>query len=206
MKNLLMPFACLAVLVACGQAEEPTTTEPQTEAAPAAPAATDMPEVSGPMSEADKNLAFGRAYLDENKIKPGVITTTTGLQYNILASGDAAGPHPTPGQVVCVHYRGTSITGEEFDSSYSRNLPTAFPSNGVISGWVEALSLMRAGDKWKLVIPAELAYGARGTSGGSIGPNQTLVFEVELLKLLDISIAEYRTISSVDRSFDCSQG
>ncbi len=173
---------------------------------PVPPAAKDdIPEVSGPMSAAEKNAMRGAAYREENKTMPGVKTLESGLQIKVLASGDANGPTPTPGQIVCVHYRGTSITGEEFDSSYSRDLPTAFPSNRVIPGWVEALALMRTGDKWKLVIPSNLAYGANGTSDGAIGPNDTLVFEVELLKIMDLSIEEYRNTFGKDWSLDCSK-
>lgn len=134
-----------------------------------------------------------------------VVTTTSGLQFQVLTSGPETGPHPTLGQIVCVHYRGAFTNDEEFDSSYSRNLPTAFPSNGVIKGWVEALSMMRAGDKWKLTIPPELGYGKTGTPGGPIGPNETLVFEVELLKLLDISLEEYMATYRRDPTLDCSK-
>jgi len=132
-------------------------------------------------------------------------TAESGLQYTVLASGPEDGISPTPGQIVCVHYRGTFTSGEEFDSSYSRNLPTAFPSNGVIAGWVEALAMMRPGDKWQLTIPPELAYGSTGTPGGSIGPDATLMFDVELLKVLDISMQEYMQTYRMNPTLDCSK-
>jgi FKBP-type peptidyl-prolyl cis-trans isomerase len=103
----------------------------------------------------------------------------SGLQYKVLKSGD--GPSPKAEDTVTVHYRGTLTDGTEFDSSYKRGEPATFPVNGVIAGWTEALQLMKVGDRWQLVIPSELAYGERGTPGGPIGPNATLVFEVELL-------------------------
>ncbi|MCF6291948.1 MAG: FKBP-type peptidyl-prolyl cis-trans isomerase [Robiginitomaculum sp.] len=133
------------------------------------------------------------------------MTAESGLQYKVLASGPEDGISPTPGQIVCVHYRGTFTSGEEFDSSYSRNLPTAFPSNGVIAGWVEALAMMRPGDKWQLTIPPELAYGSTGTPGGSIGPDETLMFDVELLKVLDISMQEYMQTYRMNPTLDCSK-
>jgi FKBP-type peptidyl-prolyl cis-trans isomerase FklB len=103
------------------------------------------------------------------------------LQYKELVAGN--GPKPTADDTVSVHYKGTLVDGTEFDSSYSRNEPATFPVSGVIPGWVEALQLMDVGDKWELVIPSDLAYGPGGT-GGAIGPNATLVFEVELLEII----------------------
>jgi hypothetical protein len=202
MRKLAPVFAALLLIAACGQSsDDPAPDEPT---APKV-STPDMPELSGPMSLSQTNALLGKAYLEENKTMPGVKTTASGLQYQIVNAGDASGPNPTPGQIVCVHYRGSFIEGNEFDSSYSRNLPTAFPSNGVIRGWIEALAMMRAGDKWKLVIPSELAYGADGTRDQTIGPNEVLVFDVELLKLLDISMAEYLATYARDYTLDCSK-
>jgi len=129
---------------------------------------------------AEKNTQQGKAFLAANKKKPGVKTTKSGLQYKVIKSGSGATPKES--DTVTTHYRGTLIDGTEFDSSYSRGKPASFPVNGVIQGWQEALQLMKVGDKWQLYIPAELAYGANGPSP-KIGPNATLVFEIELLKI-----------------------
>lgn len=125
-----------------------------------------------------KNAADGAAFLAEYAKKEGVVTTDTGLQYKALVNGD--GPQPTASDTVKVHYKGTLIDGTVFDSSYDRGEPAVFPVNGVILGWVEALQLMHVGDKFELAIPSNLAYGPTG-SGQLIGPDATLVFEVELL-------------------------
>jgi FKBP-type peptidyl-prolyl cis-trans isomerase len=128
--------------------------------------------------EGEKNLAAGTAFLAENKNKEGVITTDSGLQYQVIKKGDGAKPKSS--DRVTVHYRGTLLDGTEFDSSYKRGKPATFPVKGVIAGWTEALQLMPVGSTYKLFIPSKLAYGARG-SGQKIGPNSTLIFEVELL-------------------------
>lgn len=120
----------------------------------------------------------GEAFLKENKTRPGVITTASGLQYEILKEG--TGPKPTKNQTVKVHYEGTLIDGTVFDSSYQRGEPIEFGVTQVIPGWVEGLQLMSVGSKWKLYIPSELAYGEYGAPG-AIGPNETLIFTVELL-------------------------
>ncbi|WHI51355.1 FKBP-type peptidyl-prolyl cis-trans isomerase [Microbulbifer sp. MLAF003] len=128
---------------------------------------------------ADKNLTEGKAFLEENAKKEGVITTDSGLQYKVITEG--SGSKPSASSTVEVDYKGTLINGEEFDSSYARGEPVQFPVNGVIKGWTEALQLMKEGSKWELYIPSELAYGPGG-AGGKIGPNATLIFEVELHK------------------------
>ena len=120
------------------------------------------------------------AYLEENKKQTGVVTLPDGLQYRIIKAGN--GPKPKSSDVVTVHYAGRLIDGTEFDSSYKRNEPAQFPVNGVIQGWVEALQLMPVGSTWELVIPASLAYGDQGAPP-VIGPNQTLIFKVELLDI-----------------------
>ena len=130
--------------------------------------------------EAVENLAKGNAFLDQNKAKEGVKVLPSGLQYKVITEGTGATPAAT--DKVKTHYRGTLIDGTEFDSSYKRNQPAEFPVNGVIKGWTEALLLMKAGAKWELCIPANLAYGERGRPG--IPPNSTLLFEVELLEVV----------------------
>jgi FKBP-type peptidyl-prolyl cis-trans isomerase len=125
-----------------------------------------------------ENLAAGKAFLEANANKEGVITTESGLQYKILSTGD--GKQPTESDTVTTHYRGTLIDGREFDSSYKRDKPATFPVKGVIQGWTEALQLMHVGDKWQLFIPSELAYGESQRSE-LIQPNSTLIFEIELL-------------------------
>ena len=131
---------------------------------------------------AKSNIAIGEKFLEDNKVKEGVITTESGLQYKILTVG--TGVIPTKDQEVEVHYRGTTIDGKEFDSSYKRNKPAKFLPTRVIPGWTEALQLMPVGSKWELYIPSALAYGARG-AGANIGPNSTLIFEIELLSIVE---------------------
>jgi FKBP-type peptidyl-prolyl cis-trans isomerase FklB len=128
----------------------------------------------------EANKKEGDAFLAANKAKDGVVTLPSGLQYKILISGK--GPKPTASDSVVCNYRGTLIDGKEFDSSYKRGQPATFPVGGVIKGWIEALQLMPVGSKWQLFVPSELAYGDRGT-GAEIGPNATLIFEVELLSI-----------------------
>jgi FKBP-type peptidyl-prolyl cis-trans isomerase len=128
----------------------------------------------------DKNKADGQKFMKENAKKEGVKTTASGLQYEVLTKGQGA--TPTVDDKVTVNYRGTLVDGTEFDSSYKRGEPVSFPVSGVIAGWTEALQLMQEGDKFRLVIPSDLAYGERG-AGQLIGPGSTLVFEVELIKV-----------------------
>ncbi len=131
--------------------------------------------------KAEANLLEGQQFLSENATKEGVVTLESGLQYKVIESGE--GNSPAVDDIVQVHYRGTLIDGSEFDSSFKRGVPAEFGVNQVIPGWTEALQLMKEGAKWELYIPSELAYGPGGT-GGPIGPNQTLLFEVALLKIL----------------------
>jgi len=130
--------------------------------------------------DASSNLAKGQAFLKENATKPGVHTTPSGLQYKVITEGHGKSPKAT--DTVLVHYRGTTIDGTEFDSSYKRNEPISFPLNGVIPGWTEGVQLMKEGGKMQLFIPSNLAYGSRG-AGGVIAPDSTLVFDIELLKV-----------------------
>ena len=129
---------------------------------------------------AETNKKEGDVFLAANKVKDGVVALPSGLQYKILQEG--TGPKPTAADTVTVNYRGTLINGTEFDSSYKRGQPASFPVGGIIKGWTEALLLMPVGSKWQLFIPADLAYGPR-QAGPTIGPNSTLVFEVELLSI-----------------------
>ena len=129
-----------------------------------------------------ENKAAGEAFLAENAKKEGVVTTESGLQYKVIKEGK--GEVPTATSTVKVNYKGTLIDGTEFDSSYKRNEPTTFRANQVIKGWTEALTMMPVGAKWELYIPQELAYGARET-GGQIKPFSTLIFEVELLEVVN---------------------
>ena len=129
---------------------------------------------------AAKNQADGEAFLAENAKQEGVKVTESGLQYKVLEPGE--GDSPGASDVATVHYRGTLIDGTQFDSSYDRGQPATFPVGGVIAGWTEALQLMKPGAKWQLTIPAGLAYGERG-AGQDIGPNATLLFDVELISV-----------------------
>jgi len=127
---------------------------------------------------ADKSASEGTKFLEENKKKEGVKTTASGLQYKVVKEG--TGAQPKASDTVTVNYRGTLINGTEFDSSYKRGEPATFPVNGVIKGWTEALQLMKAGSKYQLFIPPNLAYGERAV-GPDISPNSTLIFDVELM-------------------------
>lgn len=131
--------------------------------------------------EGEKNLKAGQEFLAENGKKPGVVTLPSGLQYEIMKAG--TGPKPTATDQVKCHYHGTTIEGKVFDSSVNRGEPATFPVGQVIPGWTEALQLMPVGSKWKLFIPANLAYGEKG-AGADIKPNSTLIFEVELLEIV----------------------
>ncbi len=129
---------------------------------------------------AKENLEKGQKFLEANKSKEGIVVTASGLQYRIINEGEGAKPLAT--DKVSVHYKGTTIDGVEFDSSYKTNKPATFAANRVIPGWTEALQLMPVGSKWELFIPSNIAYGPRGNRG--IKPNATLIFEVELLEIL----------------------
>ncbi len=131
--------------------------------------------------EAQENLEKGNSFLEENAKRPGITTTESGLQYEVLTEG--TGPKPTAEDRVRVHYHGTLIDGTVFDSSVERGEPAVFGVGQVIPGWTEALQLMPVGSKWKIYLPASIAYGERG-AGQDIGPNSALIFEVELLEIV----------------------
>jgi FKBP-type peptidyl-prolyl cis-trans isomerase FklB len=128
--------------------------------------------------QANKNKKDGDAFQAKNKKNKGVVTLPSGLQYKVIKAG--TGKKPTSADTVTAHYSGRLVNGTEFDSSYKRGEPTTFPLNGVIKGWQETLPLMQEGAKWEVVIPPELGYGSNG-AGQSIGPNETLIFEIELV-------------------------
>ncbi|NNE40521.1 MAG: FKBP-type peptidyl-prolyl cis-trans isomerase [Marinicaulis sp.] len=131
----------------------------------------------------ERNLAASTAWLEDNAKKEGVQTTPSGLQYKVLSSGKDDGASPAATDTVKVHYAGTLTNGTKFDSSYDRGEPIEFPLNRVIAGWTEGVQLMNEGDKYQFFIPPDLGYGESGTPGGPIGPNEALVFEVELIEV-----------------------
>jgi len=132
--------------------------------------------------ESKENREKGLKFLEDNKLKPGVVTLPSGLQYRVITAGDGALPKAT--DTVECHYKGTLIDGTVFDSSYQRGKPATFQVGGVIQGWIEALQMMKVGSKWELFIPSELAYGDRG-AGAVIKPGSTLIFEVEVLGIVE---------------------
>lgn len=132
------------------------------------------------MQVASENKQRGETFLAENRVKEGIIALPSGLQYKVLSTGPEEAAHPTLLDVVSIHYRGSFIDGRIFDSSYQRGQPAALPVNRAILGWSEALQKMKVGDKWQIFVPSYLAYGEVGF-GQEIGPNMTLIFEVELL-------------------------
>ncbi len=137
-------------------------------------------EAEARSAKAEDNRRRGSDFLASNRKKDGVKVLDSGLQYRVLKAGK--GPRPSASDTVVVNYRGTLTTGEEFDSSYSRGEPATFPVGGVIQGWQQILPMMPVGSKWQIVVPSDLAYGAAG-AGGRIGPNETLVFDIELLEI-----------------------
>ena len=137
-------------------------------------------QMEGRRQLADENREKGKTFLSQNKLKEGVVETSSGLQYRVMEPG--GGQKPTADSQVTVHYRGTLLDGTEFDSSLSRGEPTSLQVNQVIPGWQEALQLMAEGAKWKVFVPSDLAYGERG-AGDAIGPGETLIFEIELISV-----------------------
>ncbi len=131
-------------------------------------------------TSASKANETGKAFLSANKDKPGIKVLPSGLQYKVIETG--TGKQPVASDSITAHYRGTLLNGKEFDSSYARGEPATFGVNQVIKGWQEILPMMHEGDKWQVFIPADLAYGERG-AGANIGPNETLIFDIELLKV-----------------------
>ena len=133
--------------------------------------------------QSEENAANAMAFLEKNKTREGVVVTESGIQYQILKSGDSSGVSPESEDAVLVHYEGKLVDGTIFDSSRARQAPARFSLTGVIPGWSEVLQLMRPGDVWSVVFPPEMAYGESG-AGSAIGPNQVLLFEIELIEVL----------------------
>lgn len=136
---------------------------------------------SAQAATAEENKTAGLTFLAENGKKANIVTTASGLQYEVLTKGTGT-KNPSASESVTVHYAGTTLDGKEFDSSYKRGEPTSFPLNRVIKGWTEGVQLMTEGAKYRFYIPSDLAYGERG-AGRAIQPNATLIFDVELLKI-----------------------
>ena len=147
--------------------------------------------------EAERNRAAGEAFLAANRAKEGVVTLDSGLQYKILKAGD--GQKPTLEDNVVCHYRGSTLDGKEFDSTYLNGRPATMPVKGVIQGWKEAMQLMPVGSKWQLFVPAQLAYGARAARS-QFGPNSTLIFEIELVSIADKSSANHASTRQTNPS------
>ncbi len=138
-------------------------------------------QIAKMLADAKSNLVAGEAFLSENAKKPGIKTTASGLQYQVITEGK--GPRPKPTDVVSVNYKGTLLDGKSFDNSADHGGPATIPLNQVVPGWQEGIALMPVGSKYKFWIPSKLGYGEKGTPGGPIPPNATLVFEVELLDI-----------------------
>jgi FKBP-type peptidyl-prolyl cis-trans isomerase FklB len=181
----LIPIALL-LLAGCSDTQEtPPPQEKQVSQAVSQPEAVVDPDLAEQdLSNQDlSNQDPGQAYLYINAQKPGVKVMASGLQFEIIESGEGRSPSATAN--VVTHYHGTFINGDVFDSSVDRGSPAEFPVNRVIAGWTEALQMMKEGDKWRLVLPPEIAYGEKGAAGGLIPPNTVLVFEVELIEVKD---------------------
>ncbi|MCH8490566.1 MAG: FKBP-type peptidyl-prolyl cis-trans isomerase [Oceanicaulis sp.] len=145
----------------------------------------DIPERESDQNTAQYNAAVSEAFLEANTANPCVFTLPSGLQFRVEQAEQDGAAIARPGERVEVHYEGRLIDGTVFDSSYARGQTAVFPSDRLVAGWVEALPLMRTGEAWTLFIPANLAYGRDGTRGGPIGPNQALIFRLELIRLPD---------------------
>jgi len=137
---------------------------------------------------AQRNQALGNAFLEANGKRPGVVTTASGLQFELISEG--SGERPGPGDMVLVHYRGTTVEGAVFDSTFERGVPLEVPLDRVIPGWSEGLRMMKEGSRARLYIPPDLAYGDMG-AGGMVGPNMVLIFDVELISIIDFDDEDY---------------
>jgi peptidylprolyl isomerase len=167
----------------CGQKKTDSASAEAGKPAETAAAAGEATTVASAVDKAAENAARAEKFLAENGGKPNVKTTSSGLQYEILSEGPADGFSPKATDLVDVHYVGTLIDGVEFDSSRARGAAARFPLNQVIPGWTEGVQLMSEGDRYRFFVPPELGYGEQGTPGGPIGPNEALIFDVELLKV-----------------------
>jgi FKBP-type peptidyl-prolyl cis-trans isomerase len=183
--SIIVVFVFVAIVVGYGftrmsapaAATPADSSQPQAQTTTSTASLPSTPNQPTSMSSQDP-IAQGKAFLAENAKQPGVTTLADGLQYKIVTAG--TGPKPTKDQTVKVNYEGTLIDGTVFDSSYKRGQPIEFGVTQVIPGWTEVLQLMPVGSTWMVYIPSELAYGPRG-AGGAIGPNETLIFKVELI-------------------------
>ena len=180
LKNERMDIDSKALLLAINDAESGRPARLSSDQMRAAVLAYQHKREADQATLAQRNLAAGTKFLAANAKKPGVVTLPSGLQYKVITEGK--GPRPNVSDTVVANYRGLLIDGTEFDSSYKRGKPATFPLTGVIQGWQQALQLMPVGSKWRVYIPANLAYGAGGV-GIVIGPNETLIFDIELLKI-----------------------
>ena len=185
----LMAASAVLALSACGKKEEAQDAAAGTEATAGEEVALSDDAKTETELRADfeklatENLASSKAFLEENKARDGIQVTDSGLQYMVLEEGPEDGISPVSTDLVVVHYVGTLKDGVEFDSSRARGAAAQFRLNGVIPGWTEGLQLMSEGDTYRFFIPSELAYGVRGGPGGGIGPNEALIFDVELIKV-----------------------
>ncbi len=189
LSRVLLAAGAAAFAASCGQGadEDVAVAEEITENEGAATDAEGDSDETPGAAEADKlaaeNLAASLAFLEENAQREGVTTTASGLQYMVIEEGPADGAAPVSTDIVQVHYVGTLRDGVEFDSSRARGAAATFPLNQVIAGWTEGVQLMNEGDQFRFFLPPDLAYGESGTPGGPIGPNEALIFEVELIKV-----------------------
>lgn len=183
-RGVLLAGVGVLALAACGKKDAAEEMHPAEEAASGEASASDASAAHADAAKlAAENLAKAESFLAENAAKEGVKTTDSGLQYEVLSEGPANGYSPKATDIVDVHYVGTLLDGVEFDSSRARGAAARFPLNQVIPGWTEGVQMMSEGDRYRFWIPANLAYGESGTPGGPIGPNELLIFDVELLKV-----------------------
>ena len=184
LSRVLLAAGAAALAASCGARDDAASTEDTTAAPETATAEFERREIASDNPELAKaNLDASLAFLSENAKKDGVTVTDTGLQYVVLEEGPDGGASPVSTDQVQVHYVGTLKDGGEFDSSRARGAAATFPLNQVIPGWTEGVQLMSEGDTFRFFVPPDLGYGERGTPGGPIGPNEVLIFEVELIKV-----------------------
>jgi peptidylprolyl isomerase len=188
MKKISLVFGLGAAFLVASCSDKPADQEEKQALQEDASAPTETSTMKEPQPMAEAYAQENLAYLEANQAKEGVIVTDSGLQYFVIESGDGASP--TVEDFVTVHYKGQFIDGREFDSSYARGEPATFPAGRLIPGFTEALTLMKVGDKWEVTIPSDLAYGPNGAGGGVIPGDSTLVFQLELLDVMNEAQAE----------------
>lgn len=182
----VIALSAALLLAACSDSSDENKDAEQD--AGTADTAIDTPQEKEPLTMAEAYALENKQYIETNQAKDGVVVTETGLQYLVIEQGDGASP--TREDFVTVHYAGRFIDGREFDSSYRRGEPATFPAGRLIPGFTEALTLMQIGDKWEITIPAEIGYGEAGAGGGAIPGNSTLIFELELLDVMNAEEAQ----------------